>query len=876
MLVKAIVILVRLLLKLRYSITTSGLDKINKKSKTGILFLPNHPGFIDPVIVISKIFTKFNVRPVGHADQVDRFFIRWVAKKINVLILPSLSKTGVGGVSAVRQTIDSCVTALKNGDNVVLYPSGALYRSKHETLGTNSGVELILREIPDLQIVMVRSSGIWGSSFSWGFDGTRPLIDRTLKVGIKGLLLSGLFFAPKRKVTLEFKDANELPRNGTRRQINSYLEKYYNEKALPATFVPYSIWDRSGIRQLPEPKVHIVNRDTSSVPTATREIVTGFITDRVGISDFDDNSSLAGDLGMDSLAISEIAIWIEKEFGFPQTDLDSLKTVGDLMLAAVGQAVSAAEATLNPVPAAWNKCIPNFVKIDNMSEKTICEGFLFQATRNPDKVVLADDNSGVKTYRDIVLGIMVLAPEIAKMPGKYIGIMLPASAAAPIIYLSVLFAGKVPVMVNWTQGSRNLGLLMDKLEVSTILTSALLVEKLKGQDIQLDSIESRLMPLETLGKTIPLWRKILCKVKSKASWHSLKKVTPAETAVVLFTSGSESVPKAVPLTHKNIMANIDSLVDYFYFSTGDIMLGMLPPFHSFGLTGLIVVPLVVGVRAVYSPNPNEGGILARIVEAYKVTFLLGTPTFLNGIVRAAAPGAVSCVRTIISGAEKCLPHVYDALEKACPNASVQEAYGITECSPGVCVNSYEDPRRETIGRIISCMEYAIIEPEKLTRVPAGTRGVLVVRGDNVFNGYLKHDGKSPFINFENKNWYNTGDFVIEDSDNVLTFVGRQKRFIKLGGEMISLPAIEEVLNKRFVTPEMAENGPTFAVLPSNVDENPELILFSTITIDRQQVNLAIRDAGLSGLHNIREIRTLEELPILGTGKQDYQKLSKLL
>ena len=874
--VDIVVLITNFLVRLRYKVVIKGLKEIHKKGDKGILFLPNHPALMDPVIVVASLFRRFRVRPIGHADQIDRPVIGWVAKRMRVLIMASLAKEGVGGAAAIKQTIEQCIDALNSGDNVLMYPSGALYRSKYENIGTNSGVEQIIKAVPEAQIVLVRSRGLWGSMFGWGYDGTNPLAGRVLKKGIKGLLLSGIIFMPKRKVTLELEEPKDFPFKGDRKEINTYLENYYNDGALNAQYVPYSIWDRSGYHELPEPVIHKADNDTSLVPAATRKIVTEYIIARIGISSFDDNSSLAGDLGMDSLAVSDIALWIENEFGFPQTDIESLQSVGDLMLAACGQAVSAARADLRPVPEKWFRETPLYYKPSNMSEIDICKAFLDQARRQPDKALLADQNSGVKTNRELILSVMVLKPVIEKLPGKYIGIMLPASVGSPVLFLSVMFAGKIPVMVNWTQGRKNLKTLMDKLEVSSILTSKVLLDKLKGQGIQLDSVNDKFLCLEDIGKNISLLSKIWAKVKSRLSWSELEKVSPDETAVVLFTSGSENIPKAVPLTHRNIMTNVDSLLDYFNFGDDEVMLGILPPFHSFGLTGLIVVPIVLGIRAVYSPNPNEGGVLARTVKHYMATFMLGTPTFLNGIVRAAGPGAVSSVKTIITGAEKCQPHVYDALEKACPDATVQEAYGITECSPGVSVNPYNSPKRETIGKIISCMEYAIVDPDSFNVVEQGKRGLLLVRGDNVFHGYLNHEGASPFVEFDGRMWYNTGDLVIEGRDKILTFAGRLKRFVKLGGEMISLPAIEEVLNKAFVTPEMSEDGPVFAVLPSNLDENPELMLFSTIEIGREQVNTAIRDSGLSGLHNIREIRKIDEMPLLGSGKQDYRTLADML
>ena len=344
--------------------------------------------------------------------------------------------------------------------------------------------------------------------------------------------------------------------------------------------------------------------------------------------------------------------------------------------------------------------------------------------------------------------------------------------------------------------------------------------------------------------------------------------------IVLFTSGSESLPKAVPLTHANILANLNDLCRVFEFRHDDRLIGMLPPFHSFGLVITTVLPLLAGVPVVYHPNPTEGATLARLIKAYRVTLLVGTPTFLNGIVRAVKADELDSLRAVISGAEKCPENLYEMVMRLWPHVSVVEGYGITECSPVVSVNDVTAPQPGTIGKVLPSVEQAIVDVTGGRRVERGQPGLLLVRGPSIFAGYLNFEGASPFVEFEGRTWYRTGDLVTEAADGVLTFAGRLKRFVKLGGEMISLPAIEEILNRHYV--QATDDGPVLAVEATPVELNPELVLFTIRELAREEVNQCLREAGLSALYNIRTIVKLAAIPVLGTGKTDYRALKERL
>jgi long-chain-fatty-acid--[acyl-carrier-protein] ligase len=216
--------------------------------------------------------------------------------------------------------------------------------------------------------------------------------------------------------------------------------------------------------------------------------------------------------------------------------------------------------------------------------------------------------------------------------------------------------------------------------------------------------------------------------------------------------------------------------------------------------------------------------------------------------------------------------VLDHLATVNPKVHLCEGYGITECSPLVSLNTPRHNRPGTIGRVLPSVTYAVVDDQFIRRVAVGKRGLLLVRGPSIFSGYVEPTDQKPFLQFEGKEWYYTGDYVTEDDHGYLTFCGRKKRFVKIGGEMISLPAIEDVLLR---TLEEKGEGPSLAVEASNGDGHPELVLFTTRPLTRDVVNTQLRKAGLSGLHNIRRVIELEQIPVLGTGKTDYRQLHKL-
>ena len=861
----------RPLLRLRYRIHQEGGELAPPQGAGGILFLATHPTLVDPFLLISELYPRFAPNLVAGTDHAASAPLRWLARLLGARGLPDPTDQGDRCREALNVELMSLARQLTAGRHLLLFPGGRLARQKTEDLADNSVVETILRQAPGTRVVIIRLHGLWGSRFS-SASGKRPVLGLELLKSLGYLWANALFFMPRREVRMVLEEVPDLPVDQGRQALNQALAAHLNREPTPRTFVPYLVWKDHAPRTLPEPPRPRVEGNPRSVPPQVRDAVRRHLQAVTGITDIQDSQSLVGDLGMDALDHRELELWVHRAYGYPCSDPASLQTVSDVLLAATGAAVSLRQGELKAVPHAWFHSRTD-LPIDMPAGDTIPEVFLKQAKRDPRRVVIADQTGGVKTYRDVITAIMVLKPIFENLEGTHVGLMLPASGGASILYLVLLFAGKTPVLVNWTAGSRSMGYGLDLVGVKHVITVSTLINRLDAQGVDLSAVKSRLFLLDEAGKKITLATKLAAAFRARFNWAALLAAKPPETAAVLFTSGSESHPKAVPLTHGNILANIRDAAQALNFREDERVMGCLPPFHAFGLTTTTILPLLLGLRVVYHPNPTEGRMLARIIEAYHATLLVGTPTFLGGILRLAEDRHLESLRIVVSGAEKCPEQIYATLGRRWPKTTVLEGYGITECSPVVSVNREDDPRNGSIGKPLVSVEWAIVDLESRRRVEPGQPGMLLVHGPSVFSGYLNPDVESPFETFEGRQWYRTGDLVFQER-GVLVFSGRLKRFVKLGGEMVSLPAIEEALSRRFQGDE--ETEPRLAVESSIEELNPDLILFSVAGISRDEANAVIRGAGLSSLHNIRVVRQIDQIPTLGTGKTDYRALKALL
>lgn len=878
----------RLALLPRYRVTLRGIDTIARRGTGGILFLPNHPALVDPLIVVSHLHARFRPRPLADRDQVNVPVIRYLARKIGVIPLPDIKVHGPGVRAEVEAAQRTCVETLRGGGNVLLYPSGHIYRTRYEDLRGNSGALDLIQQVPGCRVVLVRSRGLWGSALSLA-SGEYPNLGRLAPRLLAALARNYILGLPRRHVTLEFWEPPDLPRDADRHTFNGFLEQYYNADAPPNTYVAYDFNARPAVKHLPDPQLARDPGAAAHVPPAVRERVLGHLREASGLASIHDTDRLAQELGLDSLARAELLLWLAQEFGITEQDGDAVQTVSDLLLAACGQAIITRPTPLKPPPKRWfmnpsttgrsaasaTILAGDRVRLTCPPGEKITDAFVAAAQQHPDRVIIADQASGARSYRDLIMAILVLQPLIAELRGTNIGIMLPASVGATVVYWATLFAGKVPLLVNWTTGARNVKHALDVAGVRCVLTAGQLVARLEQQGVDLAPYREQLVLLEDLRKRVTPAAKLAALARSYADWSPLRRARVADTAAILVTSGSENLPKAVPLSHANVLTNIRDVLEIEPLYASDRMIGFLPPFHSFGLTVTVIAPPLMNLPVVYHTNPTEALLIARLIHAYRVSLILGTPTFLSGILRATPDNRLlSSLRLAITGAEKCPEATYAALAAKCPQATVLEGYGITECSPIVACNTSAHTHPGTIGRVLPSVEYALVDVETNAPAAPGQQGMLLVRGPSIFGGYLGDDVASPFVTHAGQAWYRTGDLVTEDADGVLTFRGRLKRFVKIGGEMVSLPAIEAALLPHYGQPD--DEGPPLAVVATQDETRPDIVLFATRSIDRAAANQQLRAAGLSPLHNISSVRQIDTLPLLGNGKTDYRALEAQL
>ena len=865
-------VIVKFAVWLRYRVTVKGLDEVCRLyGRHGVLFLPNHPALIDPVIMSSVLWRRFHPRALVVEKQIRASVLKHFWRRLRILPLPEMGVTGLSGYDAVVAQITCCIEALKSGDNLLMYPAGRIYRSKMEKLRGNGGVARILTEDPQAKVVLVRTTGLWGSDFGRG-KGYQLTFGQTLARHWKHVLLGGIFFMPRRHVTIEFVPRPaDMPDGSDKEHLNRYLESFYNVAMRPNTYVPYTWFEGGTTRIMPEPDTFNANEDTSRVPPEIRQKVKHKLMELSGKKMLRDTDTIGTDLGLDSLVVAELHQWLQNEFGHEIPSPEKLRTVASVLIAAIGE--SAGVEPLMPVPAGWfyDDAAPLPVTIG----RTIPEAFLINAKRAPSRPVWADQNAGVFTNRKMVLAIMALYPSIKKLEGERIGVLMPATVVSTLLYLACQFAGKIPVMINWTVGNRNMKHCIANAGVRHILTAAVLIERLKGTGVDFTGIEEHFVMLERVKERISIFRKLHALLMSHLCWRALWKAPVPDTAAILFTSGSENLPKTVPLRHEAVFADLRDSVKGMGIRQDDCLLGMLPPFHSFGLLLNTLFTCASNIRVVYHANPTEGAMLARLTAAYKITFFCGTPTFIANILRNGSEEQFERLKLVVTGAEKCPQSTLELMHRKAPNAHLYEGYGITECGPIVSLNKPGFTKFGTIGRPLDCTE-AIVTNEEMTRaLPPDTTGMLLVRGVNIFTGYINYDGPSPFMEFNGKTWYRTGDLVKIDAEGFITFMGRLKRFVKIGGEMVSLPAIEEVLLGAYPNPDPKAKGPSLAVEALGEDENPLITLFTVLDLERDQVNQTLRQAGFSPIHSIREIRKVEAIPLLGSGKTDYRALKAL-
>ena len=861
----------RPLTRLRYRVHVDGLDQL-RQIRGPALVLPNHPGHIDPVLIMTQLGGEIPLRPLVVSFMYRPAWLNPLMRFIDALEVPDMVAHSQSARDQVAPLIDTVVAGLNRGEKFLIYPSGRVERNGLEQIGSTRAVPDILARRPDTTLVLVRTVGAWGSMTTYAVTGKEPSLPEKFIAALGILAANLLFFTPRRpiKITIEVLNPDRLRQlpGLTREKLNPVLEEWYNRGLTTTpTFVPYHFCFGPRTFDFPPPRAGL-NVPLDKITPETKQAVIQLLEEKLKrplTDDEKDPSTLLEKLGLDSLDRMDLAQAIEQRFGF-RTD-QVATTVGELAALAQGL-IEATDVEPIAVPPVWTAPRANAAAAFAVPAPTILEAFLRQALAHPNEAAAADDLSGVVTYARLLTGARLMSKRFARLPGEAVGLMLPASVAADTAFMAILWAGKLPVLLNWTTGPVNLNHAVNVMDIDRVITSRKFIDR---AGIKIDGVE--FIYLEDLrkdiGKLEALATLLAHRLFPRGVLARLPRAEPDNTAAVLFTSGSEKAPKAVPLTHRNILTDVLAGASALQFKRGDILLGFLPPFHSFGLVGNMVLPLTGGVRVVHHADPTDAAGLVRKIAAYQPTLLLSTPTFFSYILNAATAPDLASLRVVVTGAEKCPDALFARAKEMTPRAFVAEGYGITECSPVVSVSRPGNPRPGTIGQPLDGVQVLVVDPDSMKPLLTGERGLLLVHGPTIFPGYLHYDGPTPFHEHDGKRWYNTGDLAFLDADNFIHFAGRLKRFLKAGGEMISLPAIEEPLASAY-PPD--DKGPQVAVEGIETPTGRRVVLFTTADIPLAHANALLTTAGFRGIMRLDEVRRLDALPLLGTGKIDYKLL----
>lgn len=453
---------------------------------------------------------------------------------------------------------------------------------------------------------------------------------------------------------------------------------------------------------------------------------------------------------------------------------------------------------------------------------------------------------------------------------KYVGLMMPTSSACAMTFFGLQAYGKIPCMMNFTSGPKQVIATCKTVGLKTVITAKKVVQlaKLDNLIAAIEEAGIHILYLEDLQKILTSSDKVFGIYGAICPQSAYRKtsggqVTADDTAVVLFTSGSEGMPKAVFLSHKNLLSNSYQVLSRFDIYPSDVLLNCLPIFHSFGLGAGMILPLLAGLKTFLYPTPLHYRIIPEICASAKATIFFGTDTFLAGYAKCANPYDFNSLRIVVAGAEK----VKDDTRRIWAEKfgiRVLEGYGATECSPIIAVNTFLHQTKGAVGRLLPSMEW------QLREVPGIKEGKeLLVKGPNIMQGYMRYD-KPLELDPPQDGWYDTGDIVTIDENGYVFIKGRSKRFAKIGGEMVSLLSVEMVIEKRW--PGYVSG----AVNIPDAKKGEQIVLITTCKdITKEELISAFKMAGVTELGIPSRIMTTDEPPLLGTGKFDYVRAKEL-
>ena len=474
------------------------------------------------------------------------------------------------------------------------------------------------------------------------------------------------------------------------------------------------------------------------------------------------------------------------------------------------------------------------------------------------------------SYNNLITRSIVLGQALKNMtePGDNVGIFLPNSSTTLITVLGLQLYGRVPAMLNYSLGSVSVLSACQTAQIKIVLTSHRFITlgNLTDEAEQLNK-QCVLIYLEDLAKNISAFNKLTALIKSTttAFWYNPKLIKPDSPAVVLFTSGSEGTPKGVVLSHANIIGNLKQLEACISFNAQDIVLNFLPMFHSFGFTVGTILPIISGMKTFFYPTPLHFSVIPEIAYEIHATIMFGTNTFFAAYAKKAHAYDFFNMRYVVAGAEKLQGNTRQIWADKF-GIRILEGYGATETSPITSVNTPMYYKTGSVGRFMPAMEY------KLETIPGiNDAGQLHVKGPNIMLGYLLADNPGVLVLPESiygKGWHDTGDIVNVDNEGFISIRGRSKRFAKVGGEMVSLTAVEQLAINAWPDADHA------AISIVDAKKGEQIIL---VTTQKQAVISALIAAspGISNISIPKKILIVDSIPVMATGKINYPAVLNL-
>jgi acyl-[acyl-carrier-protein]-phospholipid O-acyltransferase/long-chain-fatty-acid--[acyl-carrier-protein] ligase len=450
-------------------------------------------------------------------------------------------------------------------------------------------------------------------------------------------------------------------------------------------------------------------------------------------------------------------------------------------------------------------------------------------------------------------------------PGERVGVLLPSSMGVVVTYYGLHAHGRVPVMINFTAGERNIKAALKAAGVRKLLTAKRFIQQAKLEEL-IEQIESaaEIVWLDDVRKTIGLQDKLYGLMAGMMPKRFRVPTTPSSPGVVLFTSGSFGAPKGVVLSQWNLVANCRQVAQHIALDPDWVMFNPLPTFHCFGLTGGVLLPLLQGMKAFQYPSPLHAKQITELLPQVKASILFATDTFLNQYARVAGPDDFATLKFVVAGAERVRDETHHLFNTRFHGLKLLEGYGATEAAPVVAVNHPDRNRPGTVGQMLPGMEWRL---DEVPGIEEGGR--LYLRGPNVMRGYLSSDDPTVIEPLKD-GWHDTGDIVSIDDEGYVAILGRVKRFAKIGGEMVSLTAVEGLASA--VWPEARH-----AVVAIPDSRKGEKLVLVTDRKDADVSRLAewAREHGAPELAVPKKILRVGEVPVLGTGKTDYVAIQQM-